>query len=356
MPRRITSAASQSSNGSSLSCSYRAFCRSVRIIPGFTHTMPMFCAASGAVSEVTRFATAARHALTAAIVGSGVWPVTPLITTTRPFPVRAIAGTNARRVLSKPTTLIWNWSDHELFGVPRASPTTPEPAAATSPSSRPNSRSTNAAHSWRQSGSRMSTGKTRTRSRSDKVNLASNSRSVCPRRPHSATDPPSRTICAEVAAPIPEAPPVTRKHLPVSSRSIALSPALGRPRRRPVQTLLRSGLDVRACGASRRQPTTGRRAARAKSGCGGCAAPATVGAMTEAAVEIRLAQPSDREALWPLLGALAITFQPDRVAFDTAFDALLAGPDTLVLVAEVPEFGVVGYLVAYSQITLLANG
>ena len=73
-------------------------------------------------------------------------------------------------------------------------------------------------------------------------------------------------------------------------------------------------------------------------------------------MEIRLAQPSDREALWPLLGALAITFQPDRVAFDAAFDALLAGPDTLVLVAEVPEFGVVGYLVAYSQMTLLANG
>jgi len=78
--------------------------------------------------------------------------------------------------------------------------------------------------------------------------------------------------------------------------------------------------------------------------------------MTEDALEIRPARPSDREALWPLLGALAITFQPDRVAFDAAFDALLAGPDTLVLVAEVPELGVVGYLVAYRQITLLANG
>jgi len=78
--------------------------------------------------------------------------------------------------------------------------------------------------------------------------------------------------------------------------------------------------------------------------------------MTEDALEIRPARPSDREALWPLLGALAITFEPDRVAFDAAFDALLAGPDTLVLVAEVPELGVVGYLVAYRQMTLLANG
>ena len=78
--------------------------------------------------------------------------------------------------------------------------------------------------------------------------------------------------------------------------------------------------------------------------------------MTEDALEIRPARPSDREALWPLLGALAITFEPDRVAFDAAFDALLAGPDTLVLVAEVSELGVGGYLVAYRQITLLANG
>jgi len=78
--------------------------------------------------------------------------------------------------------------------------------------------------------------------------------------------------------------------------------------------------------------------------------------MTEVAVDIRPARPSDREALWPLLGALAITFQPERVAFDAGFDALLTEPDTLVLVAQVPEFGVVGYLVAYSQMTLLANG
>ena len=78
--------------------------------------------------------------------------------------------------------------------------------------------------------------------------------------------------------------------------------------------------------------------------------------MTEDALEIRPARPSDREALWPLLGALVITFEPDRVAFDAAADALLTAPNTLVLVAEAPELGVVGYLVAYRQITLLANG
>jgi len=78
--------------------------------------------------------------------------------------------------------------------------------------------------------------------------------------------------------------------------------------------------------------------------------------MTQTAMEIRPARPADREAIWPLLGVLAITFQPDRVAFDAAFDALLTGPGTLVLVADVPELGVVGYLIAYSEMTLLANG
>ena len=78
--------------------------------------------------------------------------------------------------------------------------------------------------------------------------------------------------------------------------------------------------------------------------------------MTETALAIRPARPSDREAIWPLLGALAITFQPDRVAFDAAADALLTAPNTLVLVAEAPGLGVVGYLIAYRQMTLLANG
>ena len=78
--------------------------------------------------------------------------------------------------------------------------------------------------------------------------------------------------------------------------------------------------------------------------------------MTQRALEIRPARAADREAFWPLLGALAITFEPERAAFDAAFAALLAEPDTLVLVARVPELGVVGYLVAYRQITLLANG
>jgi len=78
--------------------------------------------------------------------------------------------------------------------------------------------------------------------------------------------------------------------------------------------------------------------------------------MTGAAPEIRPARPADRESLWPLLGALAITFEPDRTAFDAALDALLADPDALVLVAEVPGLGIVGYLVAYCETTLLANG
>jgi GNAT superfamily N-acetyltransferase len=78
--------------------------------------------------------------------------------------------------------------------------------------------------------------------------------------------------------------------------------------------------------------------------------------MTDSALEIRPARTTDREAIWPLLGELAISFVPDRTAFDAALDALLAAPDALVLVAEMPGLGVVGYLVAYDHMTLLANG
>lgn len=71
---------------------------------------------------------------------------------------------------------------------------------------------------------------------------------------------------------------------------------------------------------------------------------------------IRPARAADREAIWRLLGELVISFRPDREAFDPTLDELLARLDALVLVAEMPDLGVVGYLVASCRTSLLANG
>lgn len=71
---------------------------------------------------------------------------------------------------------------------------------------------------------------------------------------------------------------------------------------------------------------------------------------------IRLARPDDREDIWRLLGDLAISFTPDRACFDPALDATLRAPDTLAVVADVPDTGVVGYLIASCRTTLFANG
>lgn len=84
--------------------------------------------------------------------------------------------------------------------------------------------------------------------------------------------------------------------------------------------------------------------------------PAIIMAMTEHAPVVRAAQPSDREHVWPLAHDFATSFQPERASFDASFDALLAAPQTLVLVAETPQLGIVGYLLANSHLTFLANG
>ena len=78
--------------------------------------------------------------------------------------------------------------------------------------------------------------------------------------------------------------------------------------------------------------------------------------MTEHAPVVRAAQPADREHVWPLAHDFATSFQPERASFDASFDALLAAPQTLVLVAETPQLGIVGYLLANSHLTFLANG
>jgi GNAT superfamily N-acetyltransferase len=78
--------------------------------------------------------------------------------------------------------------------------------------------------------------------------------------------------------------------------------------------------------------------------------------VTEYAPVILAAQTADREHVWPLAHDFATSFQPERASFDASFDALLATPDTLVLVAETAQLSIVGYLLATSHLTFLANG
>ena len=71
---------------------------------------------------------------------------------------------------------------------------------------------------------------------------------------------------------------------------------------------------------------------------------------------IRRAEPSDAGGVWPLARTFATSFVLERAAFDRSFPALLAGRDSLVLVATTPELGVAGYLLAHMHTTFLANG
>ena len=72
-------------------------------------------------------------------------------------------------------------------------------------------------------------------------------------------------------------------------------------------------------------------------------------------VVIRPARLADREAVWPLARDFATSFLPIRSAFETAFVDILGADDGLLLVAETDE-RLVGYLLATSHLTFLANG
>jgi GNAT superfamily N-acetyltransferase len=71
---------------------------------------------------------------------------------------------------------------------------------------------------------------------------------------------------------------------------------------------------------------------------------------------IRPARIDDDEQVWPLARDFATSFTPQRAAFDAAWAQLVDAPDTLLLVAEIPEGAVVGYLLGNSHLTFLANG
>jgi GNAT superfamily N-acetyltransferase len=77
--------------------------------------------------------------------------------------------------------------------------------------------------------------------------------------------------------------------------------------------------------------------------------------MAAGEVRIRRAVAGDRDAVWPLARDFATSFRPERDPFDAVFARLLARDDALLLVA-VEGDTVVGYLLASTHDTFLANG
>lgn len=71
---------------------------------------------------------------------------------------------------------------------------------------------------------------------------------------------------------------------------------------------------------------------------------------------IRPARPGDADQVWPLARDFATSFAPERGAFDATWQRLDDAPSTLVVVAETPGHEIVGYLLANSHLTFLANG
>lgn len=83
----------------------------------------------------------------------------------------------------------------------------------------------------------------------------------------------------------------------------------------------------------------------------------TVAVVSELQPTVRMAAEGDRDALWPLVRDFATSFVPRRSEFDATLPRLLARQDdTLLLVAEAADGGVVGYLLASTHLTFLANG
>jgi GNAT superfamily N-acetyltransferase len=72
-------------------------------------------------------------------------------------------------------------------------------------------------------------------------------------------------------------------------------------------------------------------------------------------VYIRAADVKDRDNVWPLARDFASSFELERTCFDASFDRLLTRPETLLLIAEKRD-DLIGYLLAFSHATLLANG
>ena len=70
---------------------------------------------------------------------------------------------------------------------------------------------------------------------------------------------------------------------------------------------------------------------------------------------VRPAVRADRHHIWRLSQELATSFVPQQRMFDTSFDTLVAAPSDLLLVADLPTHGVVGYVLASQHLTFFAN-
>lgn len=70
---------------------------------------------------------------------------------------------------------------------------------------------------------------------------------------------------------------------------------------------------------------------------------------------VRRAVVADRDDVWPLVLELP-RHDPEREAFDRSFGPLLAALDTYFAVAELPDHGIVGYLLANRHLTFASNG
>ena len=76
---------------------------------------------------------------------------------------------------------------------------------------------------------------------------------------------------------------------------------------------------------------------------------------TEFETVIRRATMSDEDQVWPLARDFATSFVPEHDKFASTFATLVSDSETLVLVAVRGEV-VVGYLLASTHLTFLANG
>ncbi|GAA1306508.1 MULTISPECIES: GNAT family N-acetyltransferase [Brachybacterium] len=73
-------------------------------------------------------------------------------------------------------------------------------------------------------------------------------------------------------------------------------------------------------------------------------------------VLIRPARLGDADQVWPLVHDFGPSFAPERREFETTWRTLSETADTLVAVAEVTGHQIVGYVLANSRLTFVANG
>ncbi|MFF3669264.1 GNAT family N-acetyltransferase [Microtetraspora malaysiensis] len=77
--------------------------------------------------------------------------------------------------------------------------------------------------------------------------------------------------------------------------------------------------------------------------------------MTSGDLRIRKAEKSDADEIFALAREFALSFRPERAAFDAALPQLLQNEDAQLLVATV-DGTVRGYLLGFTHLTLFANG